>query len=131
MARILVVDDEEMDRVILKEALESEGHLVLFAPDGATAWSICEREPIDLVVTDLAMPGGGGLRLIRELRESGDKVPILAISGRAREHLVLAEDFGADGALFKPVDVDELLDTVRRLLPLAGGLGSRDPWIFD
>jgi two-component system phosphate regulon response regulator PhoB len=131
VARILVVDDEETDRVILKAALESGGHLVLFASDGTSALDVCRRESIDLVVTDLAMPGGGGLRLIRELREAGDPVQILAVSGRAREHLVLAEDYGADGTLFKPVQVDELLDTVRRLLPRSGGSGPRGPWTFD
>ena len=82
MARILVVDDEEMDRVLNRTILENAGHYLLFAANGETALRMCRVEDVELVVTDLAMPDFNGLRFIRELRESArrkHKIPVLVL----------------------------------------------------
>lgn len=115
MARILIVDDDEMERVLLRSVLEAQ-HELLFAPNGRVAEDIIEKEQVDLVVTDLAMPEVNGLRLIRDLRARGEIMPIIAISGAAPEQLDLAQDYGAGIVLFKPIHRQQFLDAVQRCL---------------
>jgi len=112
VATILIVDDDEMERRLLQSALEGLYEL-RFAANGRIAEEILEKDTIDLVVTDLAMPEVNGLRLIRDLRDKGDDVPIIAISGVAAEQLDLAQDYGARIVLFKPVQRDRFLEAVR------------------
>jgi two-component system response regulator (stage 0 sporulation protein F) len=68
MPRILVIDDERMVRILLREVLERAGHEVLEATDGAMGLEIFEGEPTDLIITDIRMPGMGGLEFISALR---------------------------------------------------------------
>ena len=128
MARILIVDDEEMDRVLERAILESAGHELLYAGDGEVALKVCREAPVDLVVTDLAMPNFNGLRFIKELREEGFRIPIIAISGWAQDQLDLAKDYGADLTLFKPIDGYELLKSVHEMLDLPDLPKREDPW---
>jgi len=127
MATILVVDDEEMDRVLERTILESAGHELLFASDGATGFAICEKEDVDLVITDLAMPDFNGLRFIKELRESNHFMPVIAVSGWAVDQLDLAQQYGADLVLTKPVDGDELLKAVDKALEIEEVPKRMDP----
>jgi CheY-like chemotaxis protein len=115
MATILIVDDDEGERMLLQTVLEGD-HELRFAPNGRVAEEIVRRERIDLVVTDLAMPEVNGLRLIRDLREWGETMPIIAISGVAPEQLDLAQDYGAGIVLFKPVHKQQFLTAVARCL---------------
>ena len=128
MAKILIVDDEEMDRVLQRTILENAGHELLFASDGEAAFNICRDEDVELVVTDLAMPDFNGLRFIKELRESGMYMPLIAVSGWATDQLDLAMEYGADLSLEKPVDGDELLKAVEIGLTLTGLPDRMDPW---
>lgn len=116
MARILIVDDEEMDRLLIRSVLEPEGHQLLFAPDGQAAYELCRETDVDLLITDLAMPQLNGLRLIRELRGGFFDMPIIAMSGWAADQLDLAQDYGADFTLFKPVNGHKLKETVAQAL---------------
>jgi two-component system capsular synthesis sensor histidine kinase RcsC len=129
MARILVVDDEEMDRVLEQAILESAGHELLFASDGATALAICEKEDIELIITDLVMPDFNGLRFIKELRESNHFIPLIAVSGWAVDQLDLAQQYGADMVLTKPVEGDGLLKAVDEALGIEGVPKRMDPWV--
>ena len=81
-----------------------------------------------LVVTDLAMPEFNGLRFIKELRASGLRMPVIAISGWAKDQLDLAESYGADLALSKPIDGAELLRSVQEMLDLPDLPYREDPW---
>jgi CheY-like chemotaxis protein len=128
MARILVVDDEEMDRVLERVILENAGHQLLFAADGEVAFTICRKEDVDLVITDLAMPHFNGLRFIRELREAGMNMPLIAVSGWAVDQLDLALEYGANVSLAKPVDGPTLLEAVETALTLRGSSDRMDPW---
>ena len=128
MALVLIVDDEEMDRVLERTILEKEGHQLLFASDGDTALKLCREEDVELVVTDLAMPDFNGLRFIKELREDGLYMPLIAVSGWAKDQLDLAMEYGADLSLEKPVDADELLKAVEIALGLTGLPDRMDPW---
>ena len=125
MAMILIVDDDEMDRILLKDSLEGD-HELVFARSGKTATDIVVRQAIDLMITDLVMPEVNGLRLIKELREDGETMPIIAITGAAPEQLELAVSYGANAMLDKPIELADLLDTVNRLL--SADVSRRDPW---
>jgi CheY-like chemotaxis protein len=127
VATILIVDDDEMERLLLESVLEDD-HELRFAPNGRVAMEIIRKEPIDLMVTDLAMPEVNGLRLIRELREQRETLPIIAISGAAPDQLDLAQDYGAGVVLFKPVQRDRFLQAVRVCL---SGNRNWDVWVYD
>lgn len=114
MARILIVDDEEMDRLLERSMLEEEGHDLFFAANGKIALRSYGLNRIDLVITDLAMPEINGLRLIRELREVDPDARIIAVTGVSPEQLDLAEDFGAVATFTKPVKREELLEAVEK-----------------
>ncbi|MGD2069387.1 MAG: response regulator [Gemmatimonadota bacterium] len=116
MARILVVDDDEGQRLLLEEFIKSAGHDVLFASDGRKALALYRGIEVDAVVTDLAMPRFNGLRLIRELREEHGEERIVAISGVAADQLLLAEDLGAVAILKKPVRKDIFLGVLAKVL---------------
>src|SRR5687767_14027836 len=101
MASILLVEDDEQLRPMLKLVLERGGHQVQEAGNGKEALKIYLRHPTDLVVTDLVMPDKEGLETILELRRIYPDVKIIAMSGGGRTgggqgYLELARKFGAD-----------------------------------
>lgn len=116
MAEIIVVDDDEIARVWLRAVLERDGHQVRFATDGEAALKMYEKDPADVVITDLAMPVLNGLRLIRELIEAHPTARIFAISRVSKEQLDLAEDYGAQATFSKPFYPQDLLRAVTRAL---------------
>lgn len=129
MSHILVVDDEQSSRTLLSEMLTSAGHQVVRADEGEQALdTLKRRSDIRCVVTDLRMPVMNGLRLIRTIREAGDTIPIVAVSGANADQLLLAEDYGANAILFKPLDREKVLDVVSRILAQTRSDWS-DAWI--
>lgn len=120
MANILLVEDEDQLRSLLKEVLESAGHAVYEARDGKSALNIFEFYLTDLVVTDLIMPEKEGLELIRELRRSQPDIKIIAMSGggrnNAHDYLEMAKKFGAAILLEKPFSNDNITEAVSALL---------------
>ena len=128
MARILIVDDEEMERILERTILEKAGHHLLFASDGETALKLCRVEDVELVITDLAMPVYNGLRFIRELREAHLDMPLIAVSGWAKDQLDLALEYGADLTLAKPLDSETLLEAVTMALKIPKPPDRMDPW---
>jgi len=130
MARILIVDDEEMERVLLSALLEGEGHQLSFARDVEGGLGLCRSMDPDLVITDLAMPGASGLRLIKELREEQSDVPIIAMSKWAADQLDLAHAYGADFIVYKPLDRDGFRAKVQEALGLRSQR-PRDPWFRE
>jgi len=129
MASILVVDDEEVTLVLVKEMLASAGYEVITARNGRAALDLLDRiGTIRVIVTDLRMPEINGLRLIRDRREAGDMIPIIAISGVNADQLILAEDYGANATLMKPIDRSKLLAAVEKVLADSQSRYS-DAWI--
>lgn len=117
---ILVVDDEEQIRRMLREMLEREGFRVEEAPDGKFAAARYREAPSDLIITDLIMPEQEGLGLIVELRKDFPDLKIIAMSGggriRAEEYLPIASKLGAFRTLRKPFSRQDLLAVVREAL---------------
>lgn len=121
MARVLVVDDEEGDRVVVRTILERANHQVWVAKDGDEALSELQGKGIDVVVTDLQMSHVHGLELITILRDMSPRPAIVAISATGEAQLDMARMVGAARTLAKPVRPDLLLAAVADLTtPKAG-----------
>jgi DNA-binding response OmpR family regulator len=123
MARILVLEDDELVREFLCFSLSTAGHEVVELRNGAEASSIHSREPVDLVITDLFMPERDGLETISELRASSPQLPIIAISGGggrpgldADTLLAAARRLGACQVLEKPFGRRRLVSMVSEAL---------------
>ncbi|MCC7048705.1 MAG: response regulator [Alphaproteobacteria bacterium] len=120
MASILVIDDDQTIRDAIKLMLETRGHRIHTASDGSKGLLCVEANKIDLVITDVLMPGQEGIETIRSLRQRADRVPILAISGGGQTHfrdaLEAARLLGANATLSKPFAMPELTRTVDELL---------------
>jgi DNA-binding response OmpR family regulator len=120
VANILLVDDEEQLRSMLRLVLEEAGHVVQEASDGQKALESFKNQQPDVVVTDLVMPNKEGIETIMELRRIRRDVKIIAMSGggrnNANDYLSLAKRFGACITLTKPFANKEMLDAVTAAL---------------
>jgi len=120
MARILVIDDEDSIRRMLRIVLEQSGHEVLEAGHGKEALRLQQISPADLVITDLLMPEQDGIEVIMALRLEAPQLKVIAMSGGGRfkqtELLRMAGPLGAIAILRKPFDLDAMLETVRKAL---------------
>jgi CheY-like chemotaxis protein len=122
MARILVIDDEEDARTLVRQALESDGHEVIPANDGAEGLALQRQRPADLVITDIFMPEADGIETIHKLKEDFPDVKVIAMSGGGRSSSMLqsvlttVSALGIDAFLRKPFDFRTLLQSVRQVL---------------
>ena len=116
--RVLVVDDEEFVLESARQTLESAGYEVRTALDAAATLRLVEEEgeAVDIVVTDLRMPGMSGLELIRTLRDRHPTLPIVAASGVADGRTEEALDAGAQTFLAKPFSEEKLREALREAL---------------
>jgi CheY-like chemotaxis protein len=116
-ARILVVDDEEGVRSLLRHLLTAAGHYVVEATNGKDATEKLKAEHIDLMITDLVMPEREGIETILELHRTRPDLGIIAMSGAfGGQFLRAARLFGARATLAKPIDPDVLLAEVEGFL---------------
>jgi len=116
-ARILVVDDDENLRWVLKTQLEEMGYSVSTVIDGEQALAVIEKDPPALILTDLKMPGLSGLELLDRIRPDYPEMPVVIITAFATiQNAVQAMRAGAYDYLTKPIDYDELGLVVSRVL---------------
>ena len=118
-ALVLVVDDQEVNRIPLTVLLEQEGHAVLEAGSGEEALEIVRGGDVDLVLLDVMMPGMDGFETCRRIRAEPDclTLPVVFVTSlEDRESRVRGKEAGDDDFLNKPVDDVELLAQVRNLL---------------
>ena len=114
---LLVVDDEPPIRRLLRTSLGAQGYRVLEAATGHGALDLLVREGPEVVLLDLGLPDLDGLEVIRRLRASGAKVPVIVLSSRGDERgKVEALDLGADDYVTKPFGMGELVARVRTAL---------------
>jgi len=127
-ARILIAEDDPNIRLGLMTTLESEGHDVTAASDGAQALKLWPQAKFNLVILDIMMPKTSGYDVCREIRAKDARVPVLFLSAKGEEiDKVVGLKLGADDYLTKPFGVHELIARVEALLRRArmsgGGVG--------
>ena len=133
--RILLAEDNDVNRRLASRLLEKQGHSILTANNGREALEIAERENFDLALMDVQMPEMDGLEAIRRIREkekdSGGHLPIISITARAmrgdRETCFAA---GADAYVSKPLRASELFDAIEHCCPTAVTFSAESPEIF-
>jgi two-component system, response regulator, stage 0 sporulation protein F len=115
MATILIIDDEEIIRVLLRSALEREGYEVTEATNGRQGLDLYCQRPTDLVITDILMPELNGLEMLLALTREFIHAKVIAISGAGKETTVLdvAKLLGARQTFQKPLSIPQLLEAVR------------------
>ncbi|MBN2295126.1 MAG: response regulator [Pirellulales bacterium] len=116
--RILLVDDDQEIIETLRIALEAQGYEIIIARDGNQGLAMVEREDPDLVILDMMMPKRSGFLVLEKLRRTRP-VPIRVIMITANEgsrHKAYAEMLGVDDYIRKPFPMDQLIDSVERLL---------------
>ncbi|MBI2115480.1 MAG: sigma-54-dependent Fis family transcriptional regulator [candidate division NC10 bacterium] len=115
--RVLIVDDEEQMRELLAKVLEKNGYQVAAAGDGAQALALLEKEPVDLVVTDVRMPGLGGMEALKSIKElNPDIIVIIMTAFGSIDQAVQAVKEGAYDYINKPFKIDEMLLTIGKAL---------------
>jgi DNA-binding NtrC family response regulator len=115
MATVLIIDDEEIIRVLLRSALQAAGYEVTEATNGREGLELYRDRPADLVITDILMPELNGLDMLLELTREFLDAKVIAISGAGEERNVLdvAKLFGARQTFQKPFSMPQLLSAVR------------------
>ncbi|MBF0183277.1 MAG: response regulator [Magnetococcales bacterium] len=121
MALIVVVDDDEVIRLLLREILQKAGHQVLEAGNGQEGLLLLQKHPVDLVITDIFMPEMDGIDLLAAILRTKPDSKIIAMSGGYKAmdpHLTLrmAQSFGALEILSKPLQADRILASVSKIL---------------
>lgn len=120
MSRVLIIDDEEALRRLLRVMLERAGHTVLDAPDGREGMELWRRDPTEVVVTDLFMPIKDGIHVLLEMKHIARKPKIIVMSGGGERGLLDwradALALGADRVLVKPFDQRLFLGTIQEVL---------------
>ena len=117
MFHILVVEDDAKLRSLFCTVLTNNGYLALPAESGEKALSLLDSEYVDLIISDIMMPGMDGYELIEHLRTSGFTMPILIITAKERfEDKQRGFQAGTDDYMVKPIDVNEMVLRVGALL---------------
>ena len=118
MATILVIDDEQSIRGLLREVLEKAGHRVIEASDGREGLVQYQKQPVDLVLMDLLMPDTDGLEATLQLTREYVDAKVIAMTGAQgdRNFLDVAKLFGARRTIPKPFDINALVQAVQEEL---------------
>ena len=118
MKKILVVEDDEVGRELVRMTLERDGYVVVTAEDGERGFEAALAERPDLIITDVYMPAADGTHLVRRVRATPElaSTPILVTTGFGTGSATFTLAQGADAYEPKPLDPEALRETVRRLL---------------
>jgi two-component system OmpR family response regulator len=115
--RVLLVEDDDDNRELMGEVLEAAGYVVLAASGGAEGLRALVERGADVVVTDVGMPGMGGLELARAAKKIAPTVPVIIVTGYAdRDDIATARGHEVDAVLVKPVDPDSLAAVVGQMV---------------
>ncbi len=120
MAKLLIVDDEEKIRYMVREYAQFSGHTVEEAADGAEALEKCRQEAFDLIVLDVMMPHVDGMSAVKELRKFS-RTPVIMLSARGEEHdKLFGFELGIDDYVVKPFSPKELMARINAVLARSG-----------
>jgi two-component system, OmpR family, response regulator QseB len=122
MTQILIAEDEPRIASFLEKGLRSNGFVTAVADTGTLAASLLRHGQFDLLILDLGLPGKDGHQVLQELRQRGDRMPVIILTARdGVEDTVAGLDGGADDYVTKPFRFEELLARIRVRLRDAGG----------
>lgn len=120
MSTVLLVDDDAGVRFALTEVLCDRGYRVIGASSGAEA--LASLDGVDVVVTDLSMPGMDGLELLSRIAAQAPKLPVILLTAHGSENMGrIASRHGACGCLSKPFDIDEITRVIEQARTLRHG----------
>jgi two-component system sensor histidine kinase/response regulator len=132
MAKLLIVEDNKINRHILCSTLSSEGFVVAAAASGEEALAYIKEHEVDLVLLDVMMPGLSGFDVLKRLRESHSalELPVIMVTGKVRSHdVVAALEMGANDYVMKPVDFEVMLARLRIHLEMKRLSDLRDDFL--
>jgi two-component system nitrogen regulation response regulator NtrX len=119
MSQILIVDDEEGIRQVLRDCLEDEGYKVALAEDGFQALRVLAGEPVDLMILDVWLPNMGGIDVLKKAKQEYPDLEVVVISGHGNINLaVQAVKVGAFDFLEKPLSLEKTITVVQNALKL-------------
>ena len=127
MRKVMIVEDEKDLGDMLVRFLKRSGYEPVYAPDGAAAWRRLQKEPVDLVVTDVNMPEMDGFELVQRLRENPrlKSLPVIMLTVKGElPNQIEGYEVGADDYISKPFDFPVLLARIRALERRALGATS-------
>ena len=120
MANILIIDDDTAIQSVFSQYLQALGHNIVTATNGKDGIALLNKQPPELIITDIMMPEMDGLELVNYIRNNYPKLPVIAISGGMQmatiNFLPFAEKFGACRVFEKPVSLPMLREAVEELL---------------
>lgn len=117
LKELLIVDDHQGIRLLLKEIFNKEGYLVHLAANGAEAISLAENEKIDGVLVDMKIPDMSGIEIIKKIKNINATIPIFMMSGFSEDNLIKdAKENGATRFFTKPFNIHDVIDGVRAVL---------------
>lgn len=123
--RLLIVDDDEEMRDLLRKVLEKEGYRVSVASDGRQALAALAESAFDLVVTDMLMPHDGGLELLETLHRIHPALPVIIVTAFGDwQSYTRALELGAAAFISKPLRMSELIAAVHNALAGRGAAAS-------
>ena len=113
MLKILIVDDEEMIRAVLREYIEFEGNQAFEAKDGMEAVRLCRENDYDLILMDVMMPQLDGFSTVKEIKKTKD-IPVIMLSARGEEYdKLFAFELGVDDYVTKPFSPKEVMARIQ------------------
>ena len=123
MPTVMIVDDEELIRSMIRKSLIRIGYEVIEADNGIEAMQLLKGNSVELLIADLVMPKKGGLELIMEVSLVYPNLKKIAISGKLpteNESITeLTDSFGVDAVFSKPFDIFDLLKIIKSLVPIS------------
>ncbi len=119
MAKVLVVDDSEFMRKVLRNILEAGGHKVMEARNADEALEKFGKDGADVVTMDIVMPNTDGIECVRRLKQANGKVKIIMISALGHQKTVMRSlEAGAVDFIIKPFTADDVLESVNAVLQM-------------
>ena len=131
MHHILVVDDEEKIRAVIRKYAQFEGYQVTEAEDGMQAVELCKKENFDIIILDVMMPELDGFSTCREIHKFKD-IPVLMLSARGEEYdRIHGFEIGVDDYVVKPFSPKELMMRVKVIISRHQNIPGQKHEVFD
>lgn len=131
MYKILITDDEEKIRALIKKYAIFEGHTAIEAANGMDAVELCRKEAFDIIIMDIMMPELDGFSAVKEIRKS-QNIPVLMLSARGEEYdKIHGFELGIDDYVVKPFSPKELMMRIDAIMKRAGRDQPQDHEVFE